>query len=194
MASDMAEKQHLLGVILMVRSRNLVFVVSLVVLVTSVSQALAEQQNFWYDQPAAVPRANTAPPGGTERPADSGLTSLVSRIGEIGREHFNEFFGLPLTGPSPIVVEPFVFISGSGQKRVTELGVLLADQMVAVLHNAVLARSPNEASGPLLRGTLQETDGKLRIHMVGIDSARQYRSLVITLDMSKAIFRSLHAY
>lgn len=178
----------------MARSRNLVFLACIMgLLVISGQPTFAEKQDFWYDQPAAVPRANAGAPSEEELPTGSGLTSLASRIGEAGREHFEEFFGV--ARQSVIVVEPFVFISSSGQRRVTELGVLIADQMVVALDNAVLSRGPDDASKALLlKGALQEIDGRLRIHMVGIDGGGRNRSLVITVDMSKAIFRSLHAY
>jgi len=132
-----------------------------------------------------------APP---EPPASNyaSLTNVVAMVCDDAMERFYNFFGA-----SPVAVEPFVVLGEfPNGKRVTLLGATLADQMSAGINNEAVAQPvpANAATEQRLRGLLQEVDGYLRIHMSGQNSRGDWRSYVVTVEMSEPIYRALHSY
>jgi hypothetical protein len=132
--------------------------------------------------------AKPEPPGSNY----ASLSHLVSVVCDDAMERFYNFFGA-----SPVAVEPFQVVGEfSVAKRVTLLGATLADQMSAGINNEAVAQpiAANAATEQRLRGLLQEVDGYLRIHMSGQNSRGDWRSYVVTVEMSEPIYRALHTY
>lgn len=120
------------------------------------------------------------------------LSHMVSMVCDEAMDRFYNFFG-----SSPVAVEPFQVVGEfSVARRVTLLGATLADQMSAGINNEAVAQ-PAPASATTeqrLRGLLQELDGYLRIHMSGQNNRGEWRSYVVTVEMSEPIYRALHSY
>ena len=90
-------------------------------------------------------------------------------------------------------MQPFVFLTESGEKRFTPMGAILADQMTAMVNNqqgSVVVSGPAEQE---LKGVLVELNGYLRIHMSGVNAFDQRRSYTAEVEMSEALYRSLYA-
>ncbi|MEW6594542.1 MAG: hypothetical protein AB1413_06705 [Thermodesulfobacteriota bacterium] len=118
------------------------------------------------------------------------LSHLVTIVCDDAMERFYNFFGA-----SPVAVEPFQVVGEfSVAPRVTLLGATLADQMSAGINNEAVAQPGPAGSEQRLRGLLQEVDGYLRIHMSGRNSRGEWRSYVVTVEMSEPIYRALHSY
>lgn len=121
----------------------------------------------------------------------STLSSLVAMVCEEAIESFYDFFG-----PSQVGVNPFIVIGEFPSKKVTILGVTLADHMTAMINNNSIAQHIPEGYGEhdqTLEGVLQEMDGFLRIHMSGVNSGGERRSYVVNVEMSEPIYRALHS-
>lgn len=120
------------------------------------------------------------------------LSHLVTMVCDDAMERFYDFFGA-----SPVAVEPFQVVGEFlVAPRVSLLGATLADQMSAGINNEAVAQ-PTPAGATTeqrLRGLLQEMDGYLRIHMSGQNSRGEWRSYVVTVEMSEPIYRALHSY
>lgn len=138
--------------------------------------------------PVAEP-ATTTPPAEIVGQPDYG--SLVMLIGKVCSESGNSFAGF--FDSSPVRVPSFIHL-GRLNGNSSLLGVLLADQMAAVLNghaNAFHGKGDDE--GQILEGILQEVDGYLRIHMLGRNRQQQRRSHVAVIEMSTALYRALHS-
>ena len=121
----------------------------------------------------------------------SSLAGLVTMVCDDAAEQFDDFFS-----PAQISVEPFVVLGEFPVKRISILGATLADQMTAMIDNSVPQNVP-EGNGDYeqrVQGILQEIDGLLRIHISGVNSAGEWRSYVINVEMSEPIYRALHTY
>lgn len=119
------------------------------------------------------------------------LSNMVIMVCDDAMEQFYNFYG-----PQPVLVEPFRVLGEFSPRRVTLLGATLADQMAAVINNEAVAQQPPAKTvyDQRLRGVLQEIDGYLRIHMSGQNSRGEWRSYVVTVEMSEPIYRALHNY
>lgn len=158
-------------------------VLSLVVLIASAGCAFA-QDAAYIEIPA--PTESGPPQGYASLP---GVVSIFSRDA-IGQ--FKYFFSA-----SPVVVEPFIVINEfSSSKRMTTLGITLADQMAAVINNEALAPAKGAKGETQQRiwGFLQEAGGYLRVHVTGENSLGERRSYVVNVQMSEPIYRALHTY
>lgn len=161
-------------------------VLSLVVLALSAGCVSAQpaQDAAYIDVPA--PRESGPVQGYASVP---GVVSIFSRDA-IGQ--FKYFFAA-----APVVVEPFLVIGEfSSAKKMTTLGMTLADQMAAVINNEALAPMEGAGGGTPQRiwGFLQEADGYLRVHVTGENSRGERRSYVVNVQMSEPIYRALHTY
>jgi hypothetical protein len=112
-------------------------------------------------------------------------------LGQLGSEAASSFSGF--FDSTPLRVHPFVHL-GAGNE-LSLLGVLLADQMVAMLNGQVNAyySSAENGESQILEGVLQEVDGYLRIHMLGMNRLSQRRSHLAMVEMSPGLYRALHA-
>jgi len=128
----------------------------------------------------------------------AGLSELVNKICDDAIDHFKGFYG-----PGLVVVEPLKTIGLFQDGKQSELGVTIADQMLAMVNNDTFVSSrdyvpPKEgaaSSGPQrLRGVLQEVDGYLRVHISGVNGQGERLSFVANVEMSEAIYRALHTY
>jgi len=125
----------------------------------------------------------------------SGLSELVTLICDDAIAHFDGFYA-----HSVVRVEPFVSLDEFQRGKVSQLGIALADQMVAMVNNETAAgirqlggRQPDNPSQKL-SGVLQEMDGYLRIHISGRNAYGERLSYVANIEMSEAIYRALHTY
>lgn len=120
----------------------------------------------------------------------SGLAELITRVCDEAAEQFYGFYG-----PTWVDVKPFVAVSDSGEKKMTLLGVTLADQMIAMINNdPTITQKTSGDYQQDLKGVLQEVDGYLRIHISGFNSHAVRRSYVVTVEMAESIYRLLHTY
>ncbi|NOX26170.1 MAG: hypothetical protein GXP59_08695 [Deltaproteobacteria bacterium] len=97
---------------------------------------------------------------------------------------------------SLVRVYPFRTLGEFQKNKISELGITMADQMVAVINN----NSPKHKTcgwhntPQQLHGVLQEIDGYLRIRMTAINDRGQRASYVTNVEMSEPIYRALHTY
>jgi len=123
----------------------------------------------------------------------SSLQALVTMVCAEAMEQFDGFFAT-----SQVLVEPFrVLGEFPTQGRISLLGVTLADQMAAVINNeppASQVAADGEVYDQRLQGLLQEIDGYLRIHISGRNSQGEWRSFVVSVEMSEPVYRALHSY
>ncbi len=149
----------------------------------------------WAAPAIAADAANGEPVMAKPEPPGSNyasLSHLVTMVCDDAMERFYNFFGT-----SPVTVEPFrVAGEFSTANRVSLLGATLADQMSAGINNEAVAQpaSANATAEQRLHGLLQEMDGYLRIHMSGRNNRGEWRSYVVTVEMSEPIYRALHSY
>lgn len=117
-----------------------------------------------------------------------GVVSLFSRDA-IGQ--FKYFFAA-----APVAIEPFLVVDDfSSSKKMTTLGITLADQMAAVINNEAAPMEGAAGETPQrIWGFLQEADGYLRVHVTGENSRGERRSYVVNVQMSRPIYRALHTY
>ncbi|MBU0730833.1 MAG: hypothetical protein KKE17_12320 [Proteobacteria bacterium] len=123
----------------------------------------------------------------------SSYSSLPDVIEKICRSAISQFYDF--YAPQVVNVEPFNVIDERARKRITLLGVTLADQMTARINSD--SREKNQAceqNEQWLRGVMQEVDGMLRVHISGLNGYGQRRSYVVTVEMSEAVYRALHTY
>ncbi|MBA3014861.1 MAG: hypothetical protein KKD63_02870 [Proteobacteria bacterium] len=121
----------------------------------------------------------------------SGLADVITMICENAMERFRGFYG-----PSVVMVVPFSSIGFSEKDKQSELGVILADQMVVMINNDT-KDNLGSARGDIkqqLHGVLLEVDGYLRVHLSGINAAGQRTSYVVIVEMSEPIYRALHTH
>ena len=136
--------------------------------------------------PAALPAA--APVCSFEARNYHNLYDLITDIGRDAGRFYRDFYS-----QTPVTVQPFVFLTESGEKRFTPMGAILADQMTAMVNNqqgSVVVSGPAEQE---LKGVLVELNGYLRIHMSGVNAFDQRRSYTAEVEMSEALYRSLYA-
>jgi hypothetical protein len=115
------------------------------------------------------------------------LHELITDVCQDAGRFFSDFYS-----QTPVTVQPFVFLTGSGGKRLSPMGATLADQMTAMVNNQ---QGTVVVSGPAkqeLKGVLIELDGYLRIHMSGINALDQRRSYTAQVEMTEALYRSLY--
>jgi len=125
--------------------------------------------------------------------ADYGtLSGLAAAIGNDAILRFNAFFR-----PTPVTVTPFVTMDDNIH-RPSLFGVILADQMLAMVNNETSSRFADNNDPAVgtqqLSGVLQEVDGYLRIHISGHNDRGEQRSYVVAVEMSEPLFRALHTY
>lgn len=121
----------------------------------------------------------------------SGLADLVTMICDDALGRFQSFYG-----PTHVRVDPFTTMGTFEKNKLSELGMTLADQMVAKINNDIRS-NPGLAVGATnqkLQGVLQEIDGYLRIHISGVNAAGEWASYVVNVEMSEPIYRALHTY
>lgn len=123
----------------------------------------------------------------------AGLPGLVTAVCREAEQFFHNFYG-----PTVVTVQPFVFLTGSGEKKLSPMGATLADQMVAMINDQKGGGPPGatESAGPAsqqLNGVLLEMGGYLRIHMQGVNGFNRHRSYTANIEMSEALYRSLYA-
>jgi len=119
----------------------------------------------------------------------SSLTALVNNICNDAILNFNDFFT-----PATVTVHPFETLDFP--KETSLLGVVLADQMLAMVNNETSGRfamQHHPTEGQELTGLIQEMDGYLRIHIMGRNAQGEKRSYVVAVEMSEPLYRALHA-
>ncbi len=134
----------------------------------------------------------------------AGLSELVTMICDDAINHFKGFYGSGL-----VAVEPLKTIGPFQAGKQSELGITIADQMMAMVNNDTFAGSrlraamatpakegkePEAATTQRLRGVLEEVDGYLRVHINGVNNKGERLSFVANVEMSEAIYRALHTY
>ncbi len=118
----------------------------------------------------------------------SSLTSLVNNICNDTTSTFYDFFT-----PTEVIVHPFATIAS--KRKISMLGVVLADQMLAMINNETRAQFSHKhlsSENQELTGLIQEVDGYLRIHISGRNEYGENRSHVIAVEMSEPLYRALH--
>ena len=120
----------------------------------------------------------------------SSLTLLVNDICNDAILRFDGFFT-----PSEVTVHPFATMDHV-PRETSILGVVLADQMLAMINNETSGRfakqhSPSENQE--LTGLIQEMDGYLRVHITGRNEEGEKRSHVVAIEMSEPLYRALHS-
>lgn len=119
-----------------------------------------------------------------------GLPNLIAMICNEAGAHFKDFYGA-----SVVRVEPFSTLGMARKNRQSEFSALLSDEMTATLHNNLFVnRSVKGDSPQRLRGSLQEIDGYLRIHLTGVNEAQDSFSYIVNVEMSAPVYRALHTY
>lgn len=116
------------------------------------------------------------------------LHELITDVCRDAGQFFRDFYS-----QTAVTVQPFVFLTDSGEKRFSPMGAVLADQMIATINNqqgAVVVSGPAKQE---LKGVLIELDGYLQIHMSGVNAFDQPRSYTAQVEMSEALYRSLYA-
>lgn len=116
------------------------------------------------------------------------LPELVIAVSREAGRFFSDFYG-----PTMVSVQPFVFLTESGEKRFSPMGATLADQMIAVIHNQPGFAAGSGSGDQELQGVLLEMDGYLRIHISGVNSFNLHRSYTAQVEMSEALYRALYA-
>lgn len=116
------------------------------------------------------------------------LPELVIAVSREAGRFFSDFYG-----PTVVSVQPFVFLTESGEKRFSPMGATLADQMVAMINNQPGFVAGSGSGDQELQGVLLEMDGYLRIHISGINSFNLRRSYTAQVEMSEALYRALYA-
>jgi len=159
--------------------------ITLVVLVALAGCCFPSQHPAYVEVPLE-PAASGPPQSYASFP---GFVSMFSRDA-IGQ--FKYFFD-----SSPVAVEPFIVIGEfSSSRKMSTLGITLADQMAAVINNEAAASvlKGKGESPQRIWGILQEADGYLRVHVTGVNTCGKRRSYVVNVQMSEPIYRALHSY
>jgi len=118
------------------------------------------------------------------------MTELVTLICDDAMGDFSGFFG-----PTLVSVKPFSVIGDYNVKKITLLGITLADQMAAMINSEPAAvYEVEEKYGQTLSGIIEEIDGYLRVHISGRNVRGERRSFVVNVEMSEPLYRALHSY
>ena len=123
----------------------------------------------------------------------AGLAELVNLICDDAMQNFHGFFG-----PSVVEVMPFQTLGAYQKKRISSLGLTLADQVVSVINKDTTISAPLNSNAPLpgyqqsIGGLLQEVDGYLRVHISAVNVYGQRMSYTTNVEMSEPIYRALH--
>jgi hypothetical protein len=162
---------------------SLIFLASLCFIITPM---LASAQQNGADFPQKV----QPPPAVTYRNY-ANLSDLLTVLCDEADHKFKDFYGSGL-----VQVEPFITIGEFQRNKISELGITLADQMIAVINNDTRdAKADGANTTPQqLYGVIQEVDGYLRIHIAGVNSRGQRTSYVTNVEMSEPIYRALHTF
>lgn len=124
-----------------------------------------------------------------------GLAELVTIICDDVMTKMHGFFG-----PTVVQVEPFIVFGQFQEYKIPSLGVTLADQMIAMVNNDSLGTVTDNLSAyafdykQRVRGSLQEVDGYLRVHVSASNVYGQRISYTTSVEMSAPIYRALHTY
>jgi len=166
-------------------SNNLPLLIFMACLIASFSIPLPAQATMTTDDQIGTEEYNPDREGNY-----SSLTALVNNICDDAIVRFGNFFT-----PASVTVHPFVTMDDS-PRGLSMLGVVLADQMLAMINNETSTRfamqhSPTESQE--LTGLIQEMDGYLRIHIKGRNEHGEKRSHVVAVEMSEPLYRALHA-
>ncbi|MFH1217626.1 MAG: hypothetical protein V1706_14110 [Pseudomonadota bacterium] len=120
----------------------------------------------------------------------SNLSELVTGVCDDAGEAFRGFYG-----PADVAVSPFTVISDYQVKKMTMLGITLADQMTAMINSAPAAGiSHGHHYSQTMDGVIEEMDGYLRVHISGRNIVGERRGYVANVEMSEPIYRFLHSY
>jgi hypothetical protein len=118
------------------------------------------------------------------------MTELVTLICDDAMGDFNDFYG-----PTMVAVKPFTVIGDFNTRKVTLLGITLADQMAAMINSEPVAiYEVEDEYSQKLNGIIEEIDGYLRIHISGRNVRGERRSFVVNVEMSEPVYRALHSY
>ena len=118
------------------------------------------------------------------------MTELVTLICDDAMGEFSGFFG-----PTLVSVKPFSVIGDYNVRKITLLGITLADQMAAMINSEPAAvYDVEEKYGQKLSGIIEEIDGYLRVHISGRNVRGERRSFVVNVEMSEPLYRALHSY
>lgn len=118
------------------------------------------------------------------------MTELVTLICDDAMGNFSGFFG-----PTMVSVKPFSVIGDYTVKKITLLGITLADQMAAMINSEPAAvYEVEEKYTQKLSGIVEEVDGYLRVHISGRNVRGERRSFVVNVEMSEPLYRALHSY
>jgi len=118
----------------------------------------------------------------------SGVAELVAEVSSEAGQVFDNFYSATV-----VKVQPFVFVTPEGEKRLTPLGETLADQMIAAINNGRIDFDAPRRYEQRLTGVIQEVDGYLRIHISGFNGQALRRSYTANVEMSEALYRALYA-
>jgi len=173
---------------------NFLFILLAVLLTLPVGAGAEENEGAVAETP--VPIDFTIRPNPQQhRPAPTfiyknyaGLSELITTICNEAAKNFDTFYA-----PSVVMVKPFVFITETGEKRLTKLGVTMADQMLAMINNNQVNSHLTGSFNQDINGVLQEIDGYLRLHISGMNAMASRRSYTASIEMSEAIYRALQA-
>jgi len=143
----------------------------------------------------ALPQEQDTPPASaTVYREYDGLAELVTIICDDVIEKMRGFFG-----PTVVDVQPFVCFGQYQENKISSLGITLADQMIAMINNDVRGAKPELSDyanhyPQKLRGSLQEVDGYLHIHISAANVYGERFSYTTNVEMSEPIYRALHTY
>jgi hypothetical protein len=120
----------------------------------------------------------------------SNLSELVTLICDDAGAAFRGFYG-----PAAVEVTPFAVVSDYRVRKMTRLGLTLADQMAAMINREPGAPAMAGAHSPqTMEGVIEEVDGFLRVHISGSNILGERRAHVVNVEMSEPIYRFLHSY
>jgi hypothetical protein len=124
-----------------------------------------------------------------------GLAELITMICDDAIYKLQGFFG-----PTVVEIQPFISFGQYQERKISSLGVSLADQMMAMVNNDTAANPGNKPGGQKtenqqkLRGVIQEVDGFLRVHINAVNVYGERMSYTTTVEMSEPIYRAMHTY
>jgi len=120
----------------------------------------------------------------------SNLSDLVTLICDDAGAVFRGFYG-----PAAVEVAPFAVVSDYRVRKMTMLGITLADQMAAMINSGPAAPfAAGEQYPQTMEGVIEEVDGFLRVHISGSNILGERRAHVVNVEMSEPIYRFLHSY
>lgn len=167
-------------------------------LATALPQPVVADEGIFGERPSAArPQdpGNAAAAAAQSRPPSlfrygnyAGLSEMLAVVCAEAAKVFDRFYG-----PRVVMVKPFVFVTDTGKKRMTELGATMADQMLAMINRNTVDERLKGDHDQDLQGVLQEIDGYLRVHFSGVNLEAQRRSYTASIEMSEPLYRSLHA-